>query len=128
MAIGVGAVYAAFRRQPIQPAETILSRFRIKSSLVRRFLSPEPRLCSAASAVSGSFENDSVVRSTTPDTLQPPVVFTHGWICEIVAFGDSGLFVKAGLPKGGSSFGYFVAELDVEQTLKAILELPAVFM
>jgi len=73
-------------------------------------------------------ETGSAVRSTTQDTLQLPVGFTRGWIYEIVAFGDSGLFVKAGLSETGSSFGYFVAELDVAQILKPIFELPAVFM
>ena len=75
-----------------------------------------------------SFESGSVTRSITPDTLRLPVGFTRSWICEIVAFGDSGLFVKASLSKSGSSFGYFIAELDVEQNLKPLFELPAVFM
>ncbi len=75
-----------------------------------------------------SLESGSTVRSTTQDTLRLPPGFTRGWVCDIVAFGDTGLFVKAGLSKSGHSFGYFVAELDVAQVLKPIVELPAVFM
>ncbi len=75
-----------------------------------------------------NLETGSAVQSTTQDTLQLPPAFTRGWICNIVAFGDSGLFVKAGLSETGSSFGYFIAELDVVQILKPIFQLPAVFM
>ena len=75
-----------------------------------------------------NLESGSVSRSVTPDTLRLPAGYTRGWICEIVAFGDSGLFVKVGLAKNESSFGYFIAELDPEQNLRPLFELPAVFM
>jgi hypothetical protein len=75
-----------------------------------------------------SLESGSVIRSITPDTLRLPVGVTRGWICEIVAFGAAGLFVKAGLSKNESSIVYCIAELDVEQNLKPLFELPAVFM
>jgi len=75
-----------------------------------------------------SLESGATVRLTTEDTLQLPSGFTLGWICDILAFGDAGLFVKAALSKSGTSYGYFVAELDAAQVLKPIVELPAVFM
>ena len=75
-----------------------------------------------------SLESGSTVCSTTQDTLRLPSDFILGWICDILAFGDAGLFVKAALSKSGTSYAYFVAELDVAQVLKPIVELPAVFM
>jgi hypothetical protein len=52
----------------------------------------------------------------------------RGWICEILSFGDSGLFVKAALSKNEAAFEYFVAELDATQNVKPTAALPAVFM
>lgn len=52
----------------------------------------------------------------------------RGWICEIVAFGESGLFVKVALSKSNTLVEYFVAELDAQKSLKPIVALPAVFM
>jgi hypothetical protein len=63
------------------------------------------------------------------ETLKLPASVTRGWICEVVAYGDSGLFVKVGLSKNSVSMEYFVAELDVMQnTLAPIVVLPAAFM
>jgi hypothetical protein len=73
-------------------------------------------------------ESGSLVRSVTQESLQLPPGFGRGWICELVAFGDSGCFVKAALSETGTSFGYFIAELEVGGSLKPIAELPAVFM
>jgi hypothetical protein len=75
-----------------------------------------------------SLETGLAVRSIIQDTIRPSEGFTRGWICEIVAFGDSGLFVKAALSKNESLVEYFIAELDAEQILKPIAALPAVFM
>jgi hypothetical protein len=75
-----------------------------------------------------SLEDGVTIRSTSQDTLRLPAGFTRGWICEIVAFGDAGLFVKAGLSKNETSFEYFIAELDATGMLKPIVELAAVFM
>jgi hypothetical protein len=75
-----------------------------------------------------SLENGATIRSTTHDTLRLPTGFASGWVCEIVAFGEAGLFVKAALSKTESSFEYFVAELDAAEMLNPVLQLPAVFM
>ena len=73
-------------------------------------------------------ENRAEVHSVNEQTLRLPERDNRGWICEIVAFGDSGLFVKAALSKHESSFEYFIAELDALQGLRPIAALPAVFM
>lgn len=59
-------------------------------------------------------------------TLPPGI--KRGWICEIVSFGDSGLFVKAALSKNETFVEYFVAELDTAHKMTTIAALPAVFM
>lgn len=73
-------------------------------------------------------ENVAEVHSVNEQTLRLPNGINRGWICEIVAFGDSGLFVKAALSKHESSFEYFIAELDALQGLRPIAALSAVFM
>jgi len=75
-----------------------------------------------------SLESGLTVRSAHPDSLRLPSGFHHGWICEVVAFGDSGIFVKVGLSEDRSRFEYFIAELDEADMLKPITELPAAFM
>lgn len=75
-----------------------------------------------------SLEDGSAVRSVNYDTLRLPAGFMRGWICEIVAFADAGLFVHAALSHTGESFGYYVAELDDSLMLKPLFQLPAVFM
>ena len=68
------------------------------------------------------------VQSVNESNLRLPVGAKRGWVCEIVAFGDSGLFVKAAMSKGDHSFEYFIAELDTSMSLKPLATLPAVFM
>jgi hypothetical protein len=75
-----------------------------------------------------SLENGATIRSTSHDTLRLPMGFTRGWVCEIVAFGEAGLFVKAALSKNETSFEYVIAELDANEMLKPVVGLPAVFM
>ena len=75
-----------------------------------------------------SLENGSEVQSANEETLHLPAGTTRGWTCEIVAFEDSGLFVKAALSKNESLVEYFIAELDATNSLKPIAPLPAVFM
>jgi hypothetical protein len=53
---------------------------------------------------------------------------TRFWICEIVAFGEQGLFVKTALSKNESLIEDFVAELSAENLLKPIVLFPAVFL
>jgi hypothetical protein len=71
-------------------------------------------------------EVDSINRNTL--ILPPGIV--RGWISGIVAFNDSGLFVKAGLSKEGSSrMDYVVAELDLShRVLNPVVALPATFI
>jgi hypothetical protein len=75
-----------------------------------------------------SLETGLAVLSTHPETLRLPRGFHQGWICEVVAFGDSGVFVKVGLSKHSNLMEYFIAELDEAGALKPIAELPACFM
>jgi hypothetical protein len=75
-----------------------------------------------------SLESGAEVHSVREETLRLPDGTKRGWICEIVAFGDSGLFVKAALSEDEKSFEYFVAQLDSMQTLKPIVTLPATFI
>ncbi len=72
-------------------------------------------------------ESGLAVRSIEPESLQAPTGFTRFWICEFVAFGEQGLFVKAALSKSESLIEYFVAELSTENLLKPIALLPATF-
>jgi hypothetical protein len=62
------------------------------------------------------------------ESITLPPGTERGWICEIVSFGDSGLFIKAALSKNATAVEYFVAELDAAQNVKPIATLPAVFM
>jgi hypothetical protein len=75
-----------------------------------------------------SLESGLATQSITEKSILLPAGTIGGWICEILAFGESGLFVKAALSKNESVIEYFVAELDAAQTLKPIATLPAVFM
>ena len=70
------------------------------------------------------------VDSINQKTLILPPGIVRGWIAEIVAFSDSGLFVKAGLSKESSNrMDYVVAELDMSRrVLKPIVALPATFI
>jgi len=69
------------------------------------------------------------IDSINEDNLHLPTGVVRGWISDIVAFGDSGLFVKAGLSKDRSRMDYVVAEVDVVQrSLKPIVTLPATFI
>ena len=69
------------------------------------------------------------IDSINQDVLHLPTGVVRGWISRLVAFGDSGLFVQAGLSKDGSRMDYVVAELDLPQRiLKPIAALPATFM
>ncbi len=69
------------------------------------------------------------IHSVDKVALRLPANITRGWICDIVGYSDSGLFVKAGLSKNSISMEYFVAKLDVMQkTLAPIVILPAAFM
>jgi hypothetical protein len=70
------------------------------------------------------------VKSINRETLTLPPGIERGWISGIVAFSDSGLFVKAGLSKEGSSrMDYVVAELDLSRhALTPIATLPATFI
>ena len=85
---------------------------------------------------SGNWDSLQIVNITTGTELQSvneanlqlPVGTKRGWICEIVAFGDSGLFVKAALSKSERSFEYFIAELDTSMALKTLAALPGIFM
>jgi len=64
----------------------------------------------------------------TEQTIRLPADCRPGWICEIVAFGESGLLVKAALSKKEGACEYFVAELDEAWSLRPVAGLPAVFM
>lgn len=75
-----------------------------------------------------SLENGSGVQSANEENLRVPPGTRRGWVCEILAFGDSGLFVKAALSKNESLIEYFIAQLDATNSLKTIASLPAVFM
>lgn len=75
-----------------------------------------------------NLEDGSEIQSVDDANLQLPTGTKHGWICGIVAFGDSGLFVKAALSKSESFVEYFIAELDATMSLKPVTALPAVFM
>lgn len=73
-------------------------------------------------------ESGSETQSVSEESIILPAGTKRGWICEIVSFGDSGLFVKAALSKNEEVVEYFISELDAAQTLKPIAALPAVFM
>jgi hypothetical protein len=75
-----------------------------------------------------SLESGSETQLVSEESIILPAETKHGWICEIVSFGDSGLFVKAALSKNGTVVEYFIAELDAAQNVKPIATLPAVFM
>lgn len=75
-----------------------------------------------------NLENGSETLSVREESMTLPAGTQRGWICEIVSFGDSGLFVKAALSKNKALFEYFVAELDAAQNVKPIAALPAVFI
>jgi hypothetical protein len=69
------------------------------------------------------------VDSINQDTLHLPTGVVRGWISSLVSFGDSGLFVQAGLSKDGSRMDYVVAEVDLAQRiLKPVVALPATFI
>lgn len=75
-----------------------------------------------------NLESGSETQSVDDESIILPTVTRRGWICEILSFGDSGLFVKAALAKSEASIEYFVSELDTAQNVKPIARLPAVFM
>jgi hypothetical protein len=75
-----------------------------------------------------NLEKGSETQSVSEESITLPVGTKRGWICEIVSFGDSGLFVKAALSKNETVVEYFVAELDDAQNVKPIATLLAVFM
>jgi hypothetical protein len=75
-----------------------------------------------------NLESGSETQSVSEESITLPAGTKHGWICEIVSFGDSGLFVKAALSKNETLVEYFIAELDAVQNVKPIATLPAVFM
>jgi len=69
------------------------------------------------------------IASISRNNLRLPSGIVNGWIAEILAFTDMGLYVKAGLSEHASRVDYFVAELDiVERILKPLAPLPATFM
>lgn len=59
-------------------------------------------------------------QSANKETLTLPPGTKRGWICDIVSFGDSGLFVKAALSKKEDLVEYFVAELDIADQAEMI--------
>jgi hypothetical protein len=76
-----------------------------------------------------NLESEAEVASISQDTLHWPPGVVKGWISRIVAFGDAGLFVQAGLSENVSRMDYFVAEVDFTlRVLKPIAALPATFM
>ena len=75
-----------------------------------------------------NLERGSETQSVSEESITLPAGTKRGWICEIVSFGDSGLFVKVALSKNETAVEYFVAELDAAQNVKPIATLPAVFM
>ena len=75
-----------------------------------------------------NLENGSEAVSVSEKSITLPTGTKRGWICEIVSFGDSGLFVNVALSKNETLVEYFVAELDAAQNVKPIGALPAVFM
>jgi hypothetical protein len=75
-----------------------------------------------------NLESGSETQLVSEESITLPPGTERGWICEIVSFGDSGLFVKAALSKNATAVEYFVAELDSAQNVKPIATLPAVFM
>ena len=76
-----------------------------------------------------NLERGAEIHSIDEKTLKLPAGITRGWISEVVAYGDSGLFVKAGLSQNTTVFDYFVATLNLSlRTLDPIVRLPAVFM
>jgi hypothetical protein len=75
-----------------------------------------------------SLETGYEIQSVDEETIVFPSGISRGWICEIVAFGESGLFVKAALSRDETLIEYFIAELNEARALKPIVALPAVFM
>jgi hypothetical protein len=75
-----------------------------------------------------NLERGSEMQSVSEESITLPTGTKRGWICEIVSFGDSGLFVRAALSKNETLMEYFVAEFDAAQNVKPIAALPAVFM
>jgi hypothetical protein len=76
-----------------------------------------------------NLESGAEVTSINQNSFHLPTGVVRGWIASIVAFGDSGLFVTAGLSVNGSRMDYFTAEVDLaQQTLKPITALPATFI
>jgi len=75
-----------------------------------------------------NLESGSEALSVSEKSITLPAGTKRGWICEIVSFGDSGLFVKVALSKNETLVEYFVAELDAVQNVRPIAALPAVFM
>jgi hypothetical protein len=75
-----------------------------------------------------NLENGSETQSVSDASINLPEGTKRGWICEIVSFGDSGLYVKAALSKNEALVEYFIAELDAVRNVKPIATLPAVFM
>ncbi len=76
-----------------------------------------------------NLESGVEVASIKQDSLRLPTGLVRGWIADIVAFGDAGLFVKAGLSVNGTRMDYFIAEVDfAERTLTTVASLPATFM
>jgi len=76
-----------------------------------------------------NLESGAEVESINRDTLSLPTGIVRGWISTLVGFGDSGLFVQAGLSKDGSRMDYVVAELELSRhVLKPIVSLPATFV
>jgi hypothetical protein len=69
------------------------------------------------------------INSIDEYNLRLPTGMVTGWISRIVALGDSGLFVQAGLSKDSTQMDYVIAEIDlVRRSLMPIATLPATFI
>jgi len=76
-----------------------------------------------------NLETATEVESVNKETLTLPPGMVTGWIFNLVSFGDSGLFVQAGLSGNGSRIDYVIAELDLfSRILKPVVTLPATFI
>ena len=57
-----------------------------------------------------NLESGSETQLVSEESTTLPSGTERGWICEIVSFGDSGLFAKAAFSKNATAVEYFVAE------------------
>jgi hypothetical protein len=76
-----------------------------------------------------NLESGVEVASIKQASLRLPTGVARGWIADIVAFVDAGLFVKAGLSVNGTRIDYFIAKVNFAQrTLTTVASLPTTFM